>query len=345
MKIAVVNYYAVGLIIMIPRFLITGFILASFPLFIWIAPIKNFLVSEPAETPPSIEIGEENNNRLTPEIIKEEIEQIKILPVIENKNKSQEIIEGLDLTSRAAAVIDINKQQARYQKNAEQKFPIASLTKLMTAIIFFELNIDLKKEVVFSEADNNDIKKYFLPGESTGKLYLTPGDKIKVKDLLYSSLVGSSNNATIALARSTGLPREMFIKRMNERARTLGLENTVFKEPTGLDSGNVSTALDISRLAEYAFGNEQIRKITTTPKYSFQISETKNWHTVINTNWLVGNLPGLYGSKTGYTGEAGDCIVVGIENNDKNFIIALFGAKDSAAKFKELEEVAIWAQK
>lgn len=329
---------------MIPRFLITGFILASFPLFIWVAPIKNFLVSEPAETQPSIEIEEENNGLESEIIIKEKIEQINILPIIENKNKSQETIEGLDLTSRAIAVIDINKQQARYQKNAEQKFPIASLTKLMTVIIFFELNIDLEKEVIFSEEDNNDIKKYFLPGESTGKLYLTPGEKIKVKDLLYSSLVGSSNNATIALARSTGLTREMFIKRMNERARTLGLKNTIFKEPTGLDSGNVSTALDISRLAEYAFKNKLIRKVTTTPKYSFQTLETKNWQTVVNTNWLIGSFPGLYGSKTGYTGEAGDCVVVGIENNDKNFIIALFGAKDSAARFKELEEVATWAQ-
>lgn len=330
---------------MIPRFLITGFILASFPLFIWVAPIKNFLVSEPAEKQPSVEIEEENNG-LEPEIIiKEKIEQIKILPIIENKSKNQEAIKGLNLTSRAIAVIDINKQQARYQKNAEQKFPIASLTKLMTAIVFVESNINLEKEVIFSEEDNNDIKKYFLSGESIGKPYLTPGEKIKVKDLLYSSLVGSSNNATIALARSTGLTREMFIKRMNERARTLGLENTVFKEPTGLDSGNVSTVLDIARLAEYAFKNGLIRKVTTTPKYSFQALGIKNWQTVINTNWLVGSLPGLYGSKTGYTVEAGDCIVVGIENNDKNFIIALFGAKDSAARFKELEEVVIWAQK
>lgn len=329
---------------MISRFLITGFVLASFPLFIWVAPIKNFLVSDVTKAT-SLPIGiEENNNVLAPEEIRKETEKINILPIIENKNKDQEIIKGLDLTSRAVAVIDINKQQARYQKNAEQKFPIASLTKLMTAIVFFESNIDLEKEVIFSEEDNNDIKKYFSPGESTGKLYLAPGETIKVKDLLYSSLVGSSNNATIALARSTGLAREMFIKRMNERARTLGLKNTIFKEPTGLDSGNVSTALDISRLAEYAFKNELIRKVTTTPKYSFQTIETKNWQTVINTNWLVGSLPGLYGSKTGYTGEAGDCIVIGIKNNDKNFIIALFGAKDSAVRFKELKEVAIWAQ-
>lgn len=270
----------------------------------------------------------------------------KTFPIAEEKRNFRiASVEGLSLTSRAASVMDVKNQRLIYQKNAEQKFPIASLTKLMTAIIFIETKTDLNKEVIFSQEDNKEIEEYFAPGEAIGKLYLNPGETLKIKDLIYSSLVGSANNATMALVRSTGLSIKEFVRRMNERAQVLGLKNTFFKEPSGLDSGNVSTASDIARLADYAFKNNLISKITAAKKYSFQTLNTKKWHTIKNTNWLIGGLNGIFGSKTGYLNEAGYCLTTAIRNKDKEVIITLLGVKDNKTRFEELKRVAQWILK
>lgn len=269
-------------------------------------------------------------------------------PVAKDKNnivKQAILNDNLKIESKSAIIIESKTGEILWQKDADQKSSIASLTKLMTAIIFIESKTDLNKEVIFTKEDDEKIKEYYSPEDSIGKIYVKPGDKMKVKDLLYSSLVGSANNATMALARSTGLSEEEFVRRMNERAQVLGLKNTFFEEPTGLDKNNVSSASDISHLASYAFKNSLIRRVTTTKKYSFKIINSKKWHTINNTNWLLGSLGGVFGSKTGYLEEAGYCITTGVNNKGKEAIITLLGAKDSNTRFKELKELANWILK
>ena len=325
------------------KLVITSFILLPFLLFFSVKPEKNLLIFNEEKT---ISESIVENKEDLPGCGCNKVKKLITLPIAKEKEIIKtELNNDLILDSKAVAVVDIDKQQLLYQKNVEQKFPIASLTKLMTAIIFNELDVDLEKEIIFSEEDEQELKNYFSPGESIGKLYISPGDKVKVKDLLYSSLIGSANNATLALVRSTGLNMKEFVKRMNEQAQVLGLKNTFFKEPTGLDPGNVSTDLEVARLAEYAFANDLIKEITTTAKYSFQTINTKEWHTIINTNWLINSLPGLFGSKTGYLEEAGCCIAVGVRNNNRNFIVVLLGAKDSKTRFEELKKIIDWALK
>ncbi len=317
------------------RIIITSFILLPFLIFFSIAlKLKPIIMVKKEDYNGSKIVGSLDNSLKYESIVA----GLKILPVAEEKKIIKtELDSNLILTSRAAVVVDLENQKIIYQKEAEQKFPIASLSKLMAAIVFIESDVDLDKEIIFTEEDNEDLKTYFPNGEAINSLYIKPGEKLKVKDLLYSSLVGSANNAILALVRSAGPTRKEFVKKMNEKAKILGLENTFFKDPTGLDAGNVSTALEVAKLADYAFKNGLINKITTTAKYSFQTINTKKWYSVINTNWLINSLPGLFGSKTGYLSEAGSCVAAGISENDKKFIIVLLGTKDSKTRFEELK--------
>ena len=318
---------------MILKIIISGFILTPFLLIFSVKPAIKPINKINIKTESSISADGQID-----------AENFKFLPVIKDReNIETELENNLFFTSAAVAIVAADQQQLVYKKNIEQRFPIASLTKLMTAIIFIESGIDLNKEIIFSEENNEDLKNYSLPIEIIEKIYVESGDTLKVKDLLYSTLIGSANNAALALAEASGLGKKEFIKRMNERAQSLGLKNTFFKEPTGLDLGNVSTALEIAKLADYAFKNDLIKKVTTASEYSFQTLTAKKWCTVRNTNWLVNNLEGLFGSKTGYLREAGCCVAAGVSNKDKKFIIILMGAKDSQTRFEELKKAADWA--
>jgi len=222
------------------------------------------------------------------------------------------------MTAAAALVIDKQNNHVLFSKNAEEQRSIASLTKLMTALIFLENNPGWDVVVTMQESD-------FVGGAS---LWVPVGTQITVRDLFYSMMIGSKNNAVMALVRATGLTNEQFVAKMNQKAARLGLEKTNFTEPTGLSEKNVSTAFEISKLARLAFANPIIYNATTTKSYSVKPINSELTYPVINTSQKVLERDlDITGSKTGYTHEAGYCLVTQAKNFGRELIALVLGAK------------------
>jgi D-alanyl-D-alanine endopeptidase (penicillin-binding protein 7) len=211
------------------------------------------------------------------------------------------------VTARAAVSIDAGSGQVLYQKNPQQVRSLASLTKLMTALVFLDHNPDWSKTITMERDDN--------VGGAT--VDLRPGEQVSVRDLFAAMLIGSKNNAVLALVRASGLSQVDFVAEMNERAAALKLSQTRFVEPTGLDARNVSTALDYARLSQAALQKNEIRWFTSLPMYRFQTRNTGRLIDVHNTNRLVRGRYFLQGGKTGFTDEAGYCLVTYLKNQPR----------------------------
>ncbi len=228
-----------------------------------------------------------------------------------------------DLTAASAIVIDAKSGEILYEKNPTQVRPIASLSKLVSALVFMDYNPGWHKMMTIAESDN-------VGGAS---LPVEPGDQVSIKNLFMSTLMASKNNATRALMRSTGLSEAQFIVKMNEKAKALGAINTQFVEPTGLSEYNLSTARDMARISREAFKKFEFLEATTLKYYRFNIISVEEeggkeiW--IKNTNKLVDRDLYLLGSKTGYTHEAGRCLVTKAKNNDGEMIALVLGSEIS----------------
>ena len=161
--------------------------------------------------------------------------------------------------ARCAVVMDPVSGQVLYEKNADLAMPIASITKLMTAVVFLEQKPDLEREVEVTR------EELYHGGHSQ----LRNHEVVPLVDLLHMSLMCSDNVATRVLARESGLTGGDFLARMNSKTQELGLKGTRFVDPTGLDQNNVSTASDVARLLQTAAGEPLIHSITTTSSYEF----------------------------------------------------------------------------
>lgn len=240
------------------------------------------------------------------------------------------------LTASSGAVLLVKNNTFLYEKNATDKQPIASLTKLMTALVFLDHNPGFSTEYVIKSSDN-------IAG---GKNNLFTGDTVKLQDLFNTSLVASDNGATLALARSTGLSDEEFVKAMNDKASKLGLFNTSFTEPTGLSDKNVSTAKEVARLAKEALGHEEIKKATVIKEYQFTTREGRE-KKISSTDYLLysdsnPNIS-LLGGKTGYTESAGYCFVGKFADNRQDEVISVvLNSSGKNDRFLETKSLVDW---
>jgi len=208
-------------------------------------------------------------------------------------------IKDIEVLAQSAISVESDlssEDKILFKKEGDKKLPIASLTKLMTAMVTLE-NYDLTDSV---------------------------------KDLLYVMLISSSNQAALALSEIKG--EENFVGLMNEQAKKLGLENTNFSDPTGLSSQNYSTVEDLVKLTEYLLKNYPI--IT-------EISRTKEYGQLKNTNELLGEIPDIIGGKTGFTTDAKGCLILVMNNHrDGNYLIyVILGADD---RFGEMKKLINW---
>jgi len=219
------------------------------------------------------------------------------------------------INSRSAVIFDRNSKKAIYNKNMETKRPMASTTKIMTAIVVIE-NSNLKDIVKVS-------KKAAATGGSS--LKLKTNDEVSVDNLLYGLMLVSGNDAAVALAEHVGGSIEEFAEMMNEKALSLGLNNTHFVTPHGLDEeAHYTTAYELAYLADYALENEIFAKIVGTKTYTVMINN--NPRLITNTNELLGNLTGVYGVKTGFTNGANRCLVSSIKRGELDIICVVLGA-------------------
>lgn len=227
------------------------------------------------------------------------------------------------LTAGSAIVINKKTDEIVFEKNSNQQRPIASLTKLMSVLVFLDHNPGWDKIVTMQQSD-------FVGGAS---LWVKVGDTVSVKDLFYSTMVGSKNNAVIALARSTGFTQAQFVSKMNEKAIDLGLENTHFVEPTGLSEENVSTATEMAEIARQAFDHMEVLQASTSKWYTVKTKNSNVSYPVRNTSLKVLDRD-LYitGTKTGWTDEAGYCLVTQakkVGSSNQELIALVMGAKMS----------------
>ena len=239
-----------------------------------------------------------------------------------------EPIKEPDVNSRACVVIDRKTNSVLFGKNENSKKKMASTTKIMTATIIIEkCNL----------TDTIEISKK-AAGTGGSRLGLKTGDKITVLDLLYGLMLRSGNDAAVALAEYAGGDINGFAELMNAKTLELGLTNTHFETPHGLDSNDhYTTAYELALLSNYALNNPTFAKIVGTKNYTITINGSPK--DLSNTNELLGNMEGVYGIKTGFTNGANRCLVTACKRNNMDIICVVLGA--DTKKFRTIDSIKL----
>lgn len=226
--------------------------------------------------------------------------------------------------SRRYIVYDRISKSMIIGKNEDIKSAMASTTKIMTTIVILE-KADLNETVTVSAKAG---------GTGGSRLGLKRGDKASVRDLLYGLMLRSGNDAAVALAEHVGGSVKEFAELMNEKTIELGLTNTHFVTPHGLDDANhYTTALELAKLTDYAMDNETFAKIVGTKSTTIYINNQSRQ--INNTNELLGVLNGVVGVKTGFTNNAGRCLVTETKRNNMDIITIVLGADTKKDRTKD----------
>ena len=237
-----------------------------------------------------------------------------------------------DVRAAAAIIFDPVTGQILYEENSQDKRSIASITKVMTALVFLEDNPDLNTEITVERSD------VF----SASTTYLKARDQVSAAELLHLLLIASDNGAARALARSSHGGIAQFVERMNEKAIELGLQNTSFADPSGLNPDNVSSAFDLSHLITFAASDDRIASIMRTPAYT--VVTNRRTIPIHSTNHLLTS--GEYdvmGGKTGFIGKAGYCLATLLRLPQGNPVaVVVLGARSNNGRFWETRHLFKW---
>ena len=241
----------------------------------------------------------------------------------------------LFLRSDVALVVDENDGAVLLDKNIYIQRPIASLTKLMTAMVTLDTNLPRDEAITITKADRDRLRG--------SKSRLSFGTKLTRRDLLKISLVASENRAALALARTYPGGKDAFVYAMNEKARRLGLKQTAFRDAAGLRSDNVSTAVDLSILVSAAYRYPLIREFSTTAIDYVKDLRSGRKIEFMNTNRLVrGKRWDIDLSKTGYIADAGHCLVMRANIADRQVVMVLLNSWGYLSKFGDANRIRKW---
>lgn len=244
---------------------------------------------------------------------KEEIDLEEIQKEVAQVSKA--ITEEPKLNAKIGLVFDRASKTILYEKNGLKQVPMASTTKIMTAIVVLE-NADLTDVVTIDKK---------AAGTGGSRLGLKVNDKITVHDLLYGLMLKSGNDTAVALAIHVGGSVEGFAEMMNKTAQEMGWINSHFITPHGLDvQGHYTTAYELACMADYALQNPKFKEIVSTKTYTVTINGRPQ--VISNTNELLGYLDGVYGVKTGFTNGANRCLVTACKRGDFDIITVVLGA-------------------
>ncbi len=243
--------------------------------------------------------------------------------------------DPLDLKSSVALVMDQDTNEVVFSKNSEAVLPIASLTKLMTAMVMVEAKLPLEDQITVTSED--------VDTEKNSSSRLAVGATLTRGELLHLALMSSENRAAHALGRTFpgGLPA--FVIAMNAKARSLGMADTKYVDPTGLNSGNQSSAKDLASLVKAAYQQPLIRELSTSHEYAVRVgSRQLQFH---NTNSLVRNPAWDIGlQKTGYIVEAGRCLVMQAKMAGRKFIMVFLDSSGKYSRQADAERVRRWIE-
>lgn len=238
-----------------------------------------------------------------------------------------------DLRAEAAIAFNPVTGEVLWEENAQDKRPIASITKVMTAVVFLEDSPDLSQVVTVERSD--------VYAAST--TYLRANERVSLDNLLHLTLIASDNAAARVLARVSHGGTASFVERMNEKAIELGLESTTFADPSGLNPANISSAYDLSRLISFAAADERIAPIMRTPSY--QLTVGRRMLKINNTNKLLaGTGVDVMGGKTGFINKAGYCLatLLRLPQSEQTVAVVVLGAKSNTGRFWETRHLFNW---
>lgn len=238
------------------------------------------------------------------------------------------------LRAESAVVLDRRTGNVLWGKNVDERRPVASLTKLMTALVVIESPLAMNDSITVTVEDVT----------GAGHSRVRTGNRVTIDDLFHCSLISSDNAATRTLARATGLSKEKFVARMNQRARELGMERTHYTETTGLDAGNISTARDQALVLDAAQSDPMLGALLRTESHSFRCG--KRTETLNNTNRLLRSRTDIACGKTGFTRPAGYCLATQSGDvSNPSLTTVVLGAPSNSSRFSESAKLIDWANK
>ena len=241
----------------------------------------------------------------------------------------------LEVRSSSALVVDVKTGKTLYQKNATKVRPIASLTKLMTALVGLDAKQNLNQTITVDKNDLDRVK------HTHSRIRM--GTKVTRRDALHLALMSSENRMASALARHYPGGRSAFVRAMNNKARQLGMRNTHFYDSTGLSTRNVSTAQDLGKLAAAAYRQPLIRQFTQDENREMRFSAPAYSLMFNNTNPLVKNADwDVRLSKTGFTDEAGRCLVMRAKPDNQELAIVLLNSVGKRTPIGDANRIRKW---
>lgn len=235
------------------------------------------------------------------------------LPLVQGADSPAES----DISAQSAIVIEASSGETLWSKNCDKQMPMASTTKIMTALVALE-RCDIQKTVKISP---------LAVGVEGSSIYLYAGEELTMENLLYAMLLESANDAAAAIAIEVGGSIDGFSKLMNKKAAELGLKSTSFENPHGLDGENhYTTAKELAIITREAMKNESFRKIVSTYKTTIPLNKTEGTRVLINHNKLIKSYKGALGVKTGFTKKSGRCLVSAAEVDGVEYICVTLNA-------------------
>lgn len=240
-----------------------------------------------------------------------------------------------DVRSKSVLVYDESKASVLYSRHADEPLPIASITKLMTALVVLEANLPLDEKIQITAADRDDEKGSYSR--------LAIGAKLTRADLLHLSLMSSENRAAHALGRTYPGGLEAFVTAMNVKAQALGMTRTKFVEPTGLSSRNVASPADLAKLVAATSEQPLIREYSTSPEHVVTVgAQTLTYR---NTNALVKNPAwDVVVQKTGFINEAGQCLVMQAVIDGRNVVFVLLDSFGKLTRLADAKRIRTWME-
>lgn len=243
------------------------------------------------------------------------------------KDKEESSAPDLLTDGKSAILIEATTGKILYEKNSHERYAPASMTKIMSMILIIE-NIEKGK----LKWNDTLVTSEHAASMGGSQIFLQPNEKMSVKDLFKAVAIGSANDATVVFAERIAGTEDKFVKMMNDKAKSLGLKDTNFKNAVGLDTANhYSSAYDMAFMARELVKHEKIFEFTTIYEdYLRQNTDNKFW--LVNTNKLIKTYEGADGLKTGYTKEAGYCLTATAKKDNMRLISTIMGSSDSKTR-------------
>ena len=238
----------------------------------------------------------------------------------------------LVLSSQAAVSYDLTSDRLIFSKNSDERLPMASITKIMTAFLALEEGMN-KSYTVSPRAASI--------GENA--MGLTQGEVLTLEELLYGLMLPSGNDAAEVIAEGSRYGRDGFVNEMNKRAKQIGMNDTNFTNPTGLegDGDQYTTTLDLLKITKLAMQNADFKKVVSTYEKELPATSRHKYYHLFNDTNLLTSYPGVKGVKTGFTWEAGLCLVTYLEHEDTKIIAVLLNSQNRRQEMKDLLDFSL----